>query len=816
MFAVTYEMTLVFGHASVPMTSEYIARLLKAGVVTFLLAPPSILEDLTKNSSGLQDLAKLRHVSYGGGPIRPEIGDILAGIVPHLFSILGSTEMGWNHLILGGNEFWDSMRWYEDIGYRFEEISDGVFEHVIVNNKSTNKYQPIFDVFPELTEFHTKDLYSPHPTAAGWWKYRGRADDLIVLSNGEKINPIPMENLIRSHSLVKSALVVGEYRFSPSLLIEIEDENVPETDAERLEVVKKIWPTVEEANRIAPGFAKIPKSLILFTTPGKPFMRAGKGTVQRQLTVKSYSKELDQLFSSQQDDLLTEGLTLDASHAPDSVRTFVREIYRQAMDLDDLRGSDNVFHRGMDSLKVLVVAQRLRAAAKTVGMPINLEDVNARLVYSASSVDKMTEAILELVKPPEGIEQNRKSAMFSRELKMKLLLEQYSRALPSSITVGKQVNSLQSVLLTGTTGSLGSYLLAAFEKMPSSQVSRIYCLNRSPNSKDRQKKSSLARGLNIGWDNERIEFLQADLSQSDLGFGAEKYAELLSETTVIIHNAWQVNFNLTLDSFESQIRGVRNLLDFSVQSAHKAPVVFVSSVSAAHRWMELHPDEMVPEEVLDDFGAPEQIGYSESKFICEHLVQEFSRSSGISSAIMRTGQIAGPLKGNGVWNKQEWLPSIVTSSKHLGVLPETLGTFEAVDWIPVDVLASIMVELVSSTLNQNVMRTKVYNLVNPVSTTWSALAPHAQKLAGIERRVALRTWVEILEQSSNEKNGAIVETNPALKLLDFLRVLSRKEVPSNARSMYEVKGLIRDSQQASELTAVTAEWMGLWMRQWRL
>jgi hypothetical protein len=99
------------------------------------------------------------------------------------------------------------------------------------------------------------------------------------------------------------------------LLIEIEDENVPETDAERLEVVKKIWPTVEEANRIAPGFAKIPKSLILFTTPGKPFMRAGKGTVQRQLTVKSYSKELNQLFSSQQDDLLTEGLTLDASHA---------------------------------------------------------------------------------------------------------------------------------------------------------------------------------------------------------------------------------------------------------------------------------------------------------------------------------------------------------------------------------------------------------------------------------------------------------------------------------------------------------------------
>jgi hypothetical protein len=80
----------------------------------------------------------------------------------------------------------------------------------------------------------------------------------------------------------------------------------------------------------------------------------------------------------------------------------------------------------------------------------------------------------------------------------------------------------------------------------------------------------------------------------------------------------------------------------------------------------------------------------------------------------------------------------------------------------------------------------------------------------------LREWVEILEQSSLENNGASVETNPALKLLDFMRGLSPKEGPSNARSMYEVKALLRNSQQASELTEVTVEWMGKWMRQWEL
>ena len=85
-----------------------------------------------------------------------------------------------------------------------------------MNDKRTNKYHVIFDVFPDILEFRTKDLYSPHLTAPGWWKYRGRADDLIVLSNGGKINPIPMENVILSDPFVKSVLIVGEYRFRPS------------------------------------------------------------------------------------------------------------------------------------------------------------------------------------------------------------------------------------------------------------------------------------------------------------------------------------------------------------------------------------------------------------------------------------------------------------------------------------------------------------------------------------------------------------------------------------------------------------------------
>jgi len=121
------------------------------------------------------------------------------------------------------------------------------------------------------------------------------------------------------------------------------------------------------------------------------------------MTVKLYSKELDQLFSSQQNALLIEGLTLETSRSSERVKTFTGEIYSQALEIKDLHSSGDVFYRGMDSLEALLVVQRFRAAVHAIGMFIILEDIHPRLIYSTPSVHKMTEAILGLVHKMEGI-----------------------------------------------------------------------------------------------------------------------------------------------------------------------------------------------------------------------------------------------------------------------------------------------------------------------------------------------------------------------------------------------------------------------------
>ena len=119
-----------------------------------------------------------------------------------------------------------------------------------------------------------------------------------------------------------------------------------------------------------------------------------------------------------------------------------------------------------------------------------------------------------------------------------------------------------------------------------------------------------------------------------------------------------MDFNLSLDSFEPHIAGVKNFITLSSQSAKKPPILFTSSVSTLLNWHAKHPNEKVPEKAFHDFTIPPAMGYGESKYIGELLLEAGVKECGVPAVICRVGQLAGPVVKGGVWNKQEWLPSV--------------------------------------------------------------------------------------------------------------------------------------------------------------
>jgi thioester reductase-like protein len=252
-----------------------------------------------------------------------------------------------------------------------------------------------------------------------------------------------------------------------------------------------------------------------------------------------------------------------------------------------------------------------------------------------------------------------------------------------SFNSSAQLPPLSTVILTGSTGSLGTYILSGLLNDP--KVAKVYCFNRAADAGTRQRQGFAEKGLDASSlkDPSKVEFLYVSFGDKHFSLGDTMYSKLLDTVDLIIHNAWKVNFNHPISSFEDpHIKGVREFVNFSLESRYNAHLAFVSSVSTISAWTPSSDESAVPESPMDTVEAVLKQGYGESKHVGERICLEASRRSGVPTSVLRVGQIAGPDSRLGLWNPHEWLPSVVKTSKSMGKVPDTLGSF-LVDWIAV-------------------------------------------------------------------------------------------------------------------------------------
>lgn len=150
----------------------------------------------------------------------------------------------------------------------------------------------------------------------------------------------------------------------------------------------------------------------------------------------------------------------------------------------------------MDSLGVATVARRLKAALEAYSISLNFEEINPRMVYSAASVDKLVYTVMTLIDKKRGVPHTN-GATPSRIARLETMLEKYSKNMPEAGSKHSPSPAAGpwTVLLTGTTSSLGTHLLAALDRMPKSKISIIVCMNQSVDSKERQRKLNMSQNI---------------------------------------------------------------------------------------------------------------------------------------------------------------------------------------------------------------------------------------------------------------------------------------------------------------------------------
>ena len=786
------------------LNADSILSLVESACATAAILPPSIVDEISKLSDISRTLAQINYILVGGGPITDAAGDTVSKNTK-ILNILGATELGTFSQFEVAQEDWAYMHFSPLTGAVFRPYSDDEYELVIVRNVDLQRYQSCFELFPDLQEFSSHDLFRKHPHKAGLWRYCGRSDDIVVFLNGEKTNPVSMENLISSQPECRSALVLGQGRFEAGLLIE-PTNSLSLSKTEKAALIETLWPALQRANKQCPRHARVAKSRILFTTPEKPMSRAGKGTVQRRATIANYSVEIDALYTDA--DYTRNDHNLVQFDKNNVYRSIV-EIISSTTSIAGLARDDDLFSRGMDSVQVIQTIRLLKLALENIGMIA--DGLGPSTIYTSPTAAKLTAAVEHLLQDSGNMKEQHEEARID---KMRFMLANYSpELLKKRAETERPSKSPTIVMITGTTGALGSYVLDTL--VANESISRIICLNRSIDSRQKQSQASVSQGLRARWDSQRVTFLTSDLSKSDLGLGDEQYAELSGMVDVIIHNAWRVDFNLSLESYEQDhVKGVRNLIDFSVHSCGRTSIFFVSSIGSVLNWPVYHQGR-VPEAVINDFKVPGAMGYTESKHVSEQLLDVAGTRCHVPISICRVGQIAGPvLKLQGIWNKREWFPSLVQSSQYLGVLPGSLGNLSTIDWIPIDILSTIVAELALQPIAEVGSGSRVYHAVNPNITTWDALLPFVMAGMSTEvRTVSLAAWVGRLRASAAScTTEEAIKNNPALKLIDFYEAMLSTETDG---ALLQTQITREASPTLKSLGPVKGEWMARWMDQWK-
>ncbi|KAL8802393.1 MAG: hypothetical protein Q9200_006593 [Gallowayella weberi] len=772
-----FNIPTVLPPAGQPLSPGVTDLIFQHGNVQASCLPPFIFEGLVKRPETLGRLRQMRYVITGGALLPKSFGDAVRSVGTEVFNMIASTESGMLQHLEVGQEEWEYMRFGPQAGIEFRPHSEGLFEMIIVRKPELEGCQAVFELFPQAEEFATKDMFSRHPDPqkSDFWLCQGRTDDVLVLVNAEKLNPTLMEMTIESSPDIKSALVIGQDRFQTCLLIDPMQEDASGSDGAVQALVDRVWPFIEQANKEAPSHGKILRSMVFCTVPSKPMCRTAKGTVNRRQTTSLYANEIDAIYDAQQlnrhDGFPTEIIKEPSSFLTlEALRTIVEcTIGLKASVLQD---DDSFFAAGMDSLLVLELIRNLNLA-------VGKSSIDPATIYTHPTLASLSTLLQRDTQP------NVAPRTGDRDSQMRAVLDRFALDMPLA-----KPRSARVAILTGTTGGLGAYLLKSLIKHAG--FTKIYCLNRSaqlPNQKI----------------DHRMEFIRCDFSDPQLGLSRSVYDKLLHSVTHILHNAWQVDFNLPLESFDEHLLGVRHFIEFAAESTRHAHIFFISSVASVLNGA----SDTVEEKVFNDFNMAQPMGYAESKHIAERLLYRAGLESNVSSTICRVGQIAGPIYSAGIWSKREWLPSMIASAKYLGCIPSYLGPMDRIDWVPIDQVSQVAVELFTMNRGPATPTTQVFHLVNPSETYWPELLPVVQDYLGSDvRAVSLAEWVQKLRESLFCVEA--VDRNPAAKLVDFFGA----RVHFNSSPIMETKWSVEHSQTLRRIDRIRPQMMKIWLDQW--
>lgn len=639
---------------ALPLTKQNLTATIAAVRPDLLFCVPYVLKLLGESKEGIESLAKIDLVMYGGSACPDDLGDMLVKNGVNLVANYGATETGRLSTSVrpAGDHAWNYLRILPEVKkyVLMDEIAPGIFECVALDGlRSKNTINS--DDPPR--SFRTRDLFMRHPTNPDFWRFVSRLDDRLTLVNGEKVLPIPIEGRIRQEGLVKEAVVFGDGKSLPGILVVKADTASHMSDVDFLE---HIWPAIQDANSRAESFSRIPEELVVVLPADITYAKTDKGTFIRAQVYAQFKDQIEAAYASFESGDEEAGVV--ALPLPE-LEIYLAERFKENLGIE-LSVTDDFFALGIDSLQCMKMWSSMK---KELDLGGRQSQLGQNVLYETGNIQALARHL-------DGLRTgNAEQAKDTHQVMRDLIAKHSSvKAYDEEYRV---TSTTETVVLTGVTGGLGAHLLAQLVRDPT--VSTVWALVRASSEHaalERTLQSLSSRGIFLSTEEIRkVIAVPSDLSKPDFGLGASRLVQLRSRLTLVIHSAWAVNFNISVESFEDQhIKAVPNFINLCQSTTHGSPARFYFCSSVSSTGGTPRPGTVM-EAPVPDIAHVQGTGYAQSKYVAEQIVRNAMAESGAHARVLRIGQLVGDSKV-GEWNTTEGIPLMIQTAVTLGALPQ--------------------------------------------------------------------------------------------------------------------------------------------------
>ncbi|KAL9611869.1 MAG: hypothetical protein Q9167_003523 [Letrouitia subvulpina] len=398
-------------HASLPLTTSNLVTVIESVRPEAVHVVPYALGLMAERQQGIDALKKCKIVTAAGARTPDELGNRLVSAGVNLGVVFGTTEAGLagdTMRRVKGDESWNYIRLYANIRQYIYMKPIGVSQFELVYLKG----HPALSTSdtsndPAPGSWHSKDVFTPHPSIPDVWKYVTRIDDRVTLINGEKVLPLPIEGRIRGDELVQEAVVVGVDRAIPGLLV-FRAEGTDSMSHD--DFVRAIWPSIMDANSQAEAFSQISREMIRLLPSSTKYPQTDKGSIIRAQLYQTFAAQIEDMYASL--DYVEDG---NMKMNLETLEDYLTKAFRDAVGVTLEAPESDFFTSGVDSLKAIQMRQKIQR-----DISLNGNRLSHNIVYEKVNIRELSRYLLNL---SQGIKvQQKDDSVLARKL-----IERYSK-----------------------------------------------------------------------------------------------------------------------------------------------------------------------------------------------------------------------------------------------------------------------------------------------------------------------------------------------------------------------------------------------------